>query len=264
MVKLLRERPEEEAFEIVNRIRSDEDVKDIIANPDGEGQHAEQNLILAIEQAKGVDGQDRASLSREDSRSQDSDLSTRPLSKTSIAFLCDTVAESSDETVPTPHLVADGARRTSVSTTPGSGAAGSGSISPAMEHRKYRSLHTSLRSQSLASSSLSLGQPTKHAKSALEIDSLVTSRRSPDKSWMQRVRDVKAADWEVYYTNDETFLEILKCYFVWENPSLEIVDEDSFWDGLANKGSEFCNHALVHAILAFGAASMRIRPLGEC
>ena len=72
---------------------------------------------------------------------------------------------------------------------------------------------------------------------------------------MTRCRDVKAADWEVYYTNDETFLEILRCYFVWENPSLGIVDEESFWEGLTNKGSEFCNHALVHAILAFGAAS---------
>lgn len=73
---------------------------------------------------------------------------------------------------------------------------------------------------------------------------------------MKPLQNVKAAEWGVYYADDETFLEILKCYFVWENPSLGIVDEDTFWEGLANKGSEFCNHALVHAILALGAVCM--------
>ncbi|EME40109.1 hypothetical protein DOTSEDRAFT_28026 [Dothistroma septosporum NZE10] len=254
LVKLLRERPEEEAYEIVNRIRSDEDVKDIIANPDDQGGNAEQNLISAIEQAKGADVLDHDSSSRATSRSDESDSSTRPLSKTSIAFLCDIVAQSSDKTVPVPHLATENALRSSASALQGSAVASGFSRSPAPEHKKHRSSSMPSRSQSLASSTHgSSARPIRHPKATPQSDRLATRRRSTDRSWMSRVRDVKAAEWEVYYTDDETFLEILRCYFVWENPSLGIVNEESFWEGLASKGSEFCNHALVHAIMAFGS-----------
>lgn len=62
-------------------------------------------------------------------------------------------------------------------------------------------------------------------------------------------------DWNVHYADDNTLLDILKCYFVWENPTLGLVDEESFWDGLIEGGSDFCNESLVHAIVAFAAVS---------
>ncbi|CAK3963921.1 Nitrogen assimilation transcription factor nirA [Lecanosticta acicola] len=83
--------------------------------------------------------------------------------------------------------------------------------------------------------------------------SLSMKPRTQDKTWMKRFERVRAAEWEVYYTDDLTFLEILKCYFTWENPVTDFVPEEAFWEGLLNDGSDFCNLTLVHSILAFGA-----------
>lgn len=70
---------------------------------------------------------------------------------------------------------------------------------------------------------------------------------------MKRFETVRAADWDVYYTDDVTFLEILKCYFTWENPVTGFVPEEAFWQGLLSGGNDWCNRTLIHSIIAFGA-----------
>lgn len=81
---------------------------------------------------------------------------------------------------------------------------------------------------------------------------LSTKPKTQDKSWLKRFSGIKAAEFEVYYTDDETFLEILCCYFTWENPVSGLVPEEAFWEGLISRGSDFCNRMLVHSVLAFG------------
>jgi hypothetical protein len=84
------------------------------------------------------------------------------------------------------------------------------------------------------------------------LEPLMPKPDQTDYSWMTGLENVKAADWGVEYATDCGFLEILKCYFTWENSVIGLVHEETFWTGLAAGGSEWCNKCLVHSILAMG------------
>ncbi|SMQ55086.1 unnamed protein product [Zymoseptoria tritici ST99CH_3D7] len=84
------------------------------------------------------------------------------------------------------------------------------------------------------------------------LEPLMPKPDQTDYTWMKKLVNVKASDWGVEYATDRGFLEILKCYFTWENSVVGLVHEEAFWQGLAVGGSDWCNMCLVHSILAMG------------
>ncbi|KAF2169559.1 hypothetical protein M409DRAFT_52093 [Zasmidium cellare ATCC 36951] len=280
LIRLLRDTADDEAQVILERIRADESISSILTAGDDGRAHgsATNSLILAIEGANAHRSGETSSSEASDPQLQQPSTPTEPptglIDKQSISFLVDqtqqtraaensgasssTSAESSIQerrgstrTAAEPHDEAEAIHRV-----------GNASKQTAVSHP------SPTRSQRSAEKRTRLFDPTRpglqarptwstpatfRPKPASSVNLLATRARSTDTSWKRRLGGVKATDWEVYYTDDHTLLEILKCYFVWENPTFGFVEEEPFWEGLIVGGSEFCNRALVHAIVAFGA-----------
>lgn len=282
LIRLLRDTPDDEAHVILERIRADESISSILTAGDDGRTHgsATNNLILAIEGANAQRSGEISSSEASDPHPQQPSTPTEPptgsIDKQSIAFLVDKTqqtraAENSGASSSTSAESSIQERHglTRIATEPHDEAeaiyrVGNANKQTTVSHPFPK------RSQGSAEKRTRLFEPTRpglqarptwstpatfRPKSASGVDLLATRARTTDTSWKRRLGGVKAADWEVYYTDDYTLLEILKCYFVWENPTFGFVEEESFWEGLIVGGSEFCNRALVHAIVAFGAVS---------
>ena len=66
---------------------------------------------------------------------------------------------------------------------------------------------------------------------------------------------MRASQWDVTYADDDDIFGIFSSFFAWDHYSWRFFDEDLFFEGLLQGGSDFCSKVLVHAILAFGAVS---------
>jgi len=69
------------------------------------------------------------------------------------------------------------------------------------------------------------------------------------------LESVKASQWDISYADDDDIFGILSSFFAWDHYSWRFFDEDLFFEGLVQGGSDFCSKVLVHAILAFGSVS---------
>lgn len=263
LVRLLREKSREEALEIFERVRANESVESILSSLGKAADamlrpEAEQELISAVEAVKTPSPSATESSASSTSPMADVTPSSvspsqmrkrQPPNKSSIAFLVDAVTEPSSD----DHIVAGSSaprgQRIKHVVDLVTNRLEQGSSQHSLEKRKRLSTPTGLGSQvdarisSMPGSKLTEWPP----------NPLANKPRSQDQSWRRGLEHVKATDWSVYYTDDHEFLEIIKCYFVWENPTLGFVNEDSFWEGLAAGGSEFCNQSLIHGILAYGS-----------
>lgn len=101
----------------------------------------------------------------------------------------------------------------------------------------------------------SISAPTRALQVTREIEPLVPKPIATDYSWMHGLGEIRATDWQVGYASDLSFLEMLNCYFAWENSVMGLVQEEAFWEGLKAGGSGFCNVCLVHSIIALGSVS---------
>lgn len=101
----------------------------------------------------------------------------------------------------------------------------------------------------------SISVPSKSPPVSGEIEPLVPKPIATDYSWVSGLGEIRAIDWQVSYASDLSFLEMLNCYFTWENSVMGLVQEEAFWDGLKAGGSEFCNVCLVHSMMALGSVS---------
>lgn len=285
LIRLLRETPNDEARGILERIRSDESIQSILGGADERsGDGPATNLMLAIEGANAPRSDETSSSEPSDPQSQQPSTPAEPplgsIDKQSIAFLVgETRAAQAEDS---------SSRGASSATSPGSSVQERGQLtrtvpephsegetySPAgAAHQQPTASHPSpSRSDQSAEKRTRFFEPTRpglQARHSLStpatfrpkpgsssLDTLATKARSNDTSWKRRLAGVKATDWDVDYADDNAMLEIIKCYFVWENPTLGFVDEEAFWEGLLAGGSDFCNKALVHAIVAFGAVSL--------
>lgn len=101
----------------------------------------------------------------------------------------------------------------------------------------------------------SIAAPKKSPPVSGDPEPLYPKPISTDYSWVDGLENVRAIDWQVDYASDLSFLEMLNCYFTWENSVDGLVQEEAFWDGLKAGGSEFCNVCLVHSVIALGSVS---------
>lgn len=239
---LLRQRSRPKALEILDRIRNHDSVASILADggnrPDVD---AERSLMSAVETARSSEGE--ASLSSSGGSGQGEAVQSR-----------EAHPPSADDRHSIAFLVGDsGAEEPAGSATP------LPSVRPSPpSHRDTSHPQQSAEKRARVDSPETRPNLPGPATSApipirASAERMLSSRpKTQDKSWLKRLSGIKAAEFEVYYTDDETFLEILCCYFTWENPVNGLVPEEAFWEGLIGRGSEFCNLMLVHSVLAFG------------
>lgn len=289
LIRLLRETPRDEAQAIFERIRSDESILSILISA-GSPEHApETTLMLAVEGARVRDlaeGVSTEGTTPEETwqPSTAAGMAERPpVNKQSIQYLIDATQETpSSETVapatePREHASplqnpAGEQRLYGTSSRPQAEArtsrpdytrASTWTWQPppdrtTLSHEKRTRLSEPIihRPSLPATRHIWTARAPHRPKAKSEASALAARPHRTDDSWKRGLEDVKGADWDVFYTDDHTFLEVLNCYFTWENPALAFVEERPFWDGLVAGGSEFCNRALIHAILALGAVSL--------
>lgn len=163
----------------------------------------------------------------------------RPDDRLSIAFLVDRQAG--------PRTLSEGAESRSTTPRPGP-------IQRLLDKR--RRLSDVLPGILRPVYQTSLSAPQRALPMPSENEPLVPKPIVTDYSWMHGLEEVRATDWQVSYASDLSFLEMLNCYFAWENSVMGLVQEEAFWEGLRSGGSDFCNVCLVHGIVALGSVSL--------
>lgn len=240
LLGLLLEGSHEGSIAILRRMRSKESDDAILTELDGSGSPPEDPMEI-VEEQPGPANNERLEQESSPSRPLDGNgnARARPDDRLSIAFLVDRQAGS--------RTLSEGAESRSTTPRPGP-------VQRLLEKR--RRLSDVLPEILRPVYQTSISAPTKSPSVFGEIEPLVPKPIATDYSWMEGLEQVRAVDWQVSYASDLSFLEMLECYFTWENSVMGLVQEEAFWDGLRAGGSEFCNVCLVHSIIALGSVSV--------
>ena len=146
--------------------------------------------------------------------------------------------------------------------TPGSSPSGSeGSVQVPSGSSATPSIHQRVGSRPLLARTRDPRERSVHEQGGSPSDlsqEVETGNTRPPRPHRGFLHNVNARDWGVDYLDNDTFLDIIEYFFVWDQPTWSIMDEVSFFSGLENGGSEYCSALLVHSILAFGSKNYRL------
>lgn len=238
LLRLLLEGTHEGSIAILRRMRSKESDDAILTELDGSGSPREDRMEIVVEQS-GPANNDGPEQDPSPPRPLPRSSRARPDDRLSIAFLVDRQTTS--------RTLSEGAESRSTTPRPGP-------VQRLLEKR--RRLSDVLPGILRPIYQTSISAPTRSTPIFGEIEPLVPKPVATDYSWMDGLRGIRAADWQVSYACDLSFMEMLNCYFTWENSVMRLVQEEAFWEGLKAGGSEFCNVCLVHSIIALGSVSV--------
>lgn len=238
LLRLLLEGTHEGSVAILRRMRSKESDDNILTELDGSRSPREDPMDIEEERSESTNN---GNLDQASSSPQPTHAGTHggPDDRLSIAFLVGRPAG--------PRTLSEGAESRSTTPRPGP-------IQRLLDKR--RRLSDTLPEILRPIYQTSISAPTKSSPVGSETEPLMPKPITTDYSWVDGLEEVRAIDWQVPYASDLSFLEMLNCYFTWENSVMGLVQEEAFWDGLRAGGSDFCNVCLVHSILALGSVSL--------
>lgn len=252
IIRLLRDEGQVDASGILQRIRSGESIASIVVGLGEEGHQAEQNLMRAIERANELTAEAATTTTTAPPAPGHDDRPRTSAERQSVAFMMNTPTE--EDPPSTDPQTSAAASEVLASSPPGRSqldpAASSGEQSHAEHSIDRPELAAPALSAIAAESDTSPTSPD--LGTSINTAAALSKLRQHGKSGMSGRQNVTAAHWEVYYIDDQTFLDILRCYFALENHNTPLVNEKAFWEGLREGGLEFCVHALSYACLALG------------